>query len=120
MQSKSKQKFRVAFDLPGENDRATTRITTFNEEGELGGNNASRDNNTEMPNETEKLNTLEKLIEEKIRGLQTRKEDSTLPSDFGSVEKEIQMLTRLQQRIDAARIQGTPSTQPSQEKVTKD
>ncbi|XP_022796828.1 polycystic kidney disease protein 1-like 2 [Stylophora pistillata] len=120
MQNKSERKSHVTFDLPVEDDRATTRNPTFNEEGELGGDTVPRDNNSEMPNEIEKLNVLEKLVEEKIRGLQKRQEDSTLPSGSGSVEKEIQMLLRLQQRIDEARITGPPSTQPSQEKLTKD
>lgn len=107
----------VTFHLPGENGRDTTRNTTSNDNGECSGNNPPKDGSARTPNETEKLNVLEKLVQEKIRDLQRREKDSSLPPESGSVEREIQMLARLQQRIDAAKRKATPATPPSEEKI---
>lgn len=59
-------------------------------------------NKTSMkPTEADKLSLLEKLVQEKMRSLQRKQEESTLCEESDSVEREIQMLARLKQRIDA-------------------
>ena len=74
-------------------------------------NKASR-----LPDETDKLNLLEKLVQEKMRTLQRKQEESSFHTDSGSVEREIQMLVRVQQRIEATR-RKAPVVLPSQEKI---
>lgn len=74
-------------------------------------------NKTSMtPNEADKLNLLETLVQEKMRSLQ-RKQESSLREESGSVEREIQMLARLQQRIDATKRNKTPVLLPSEETI---
>lgn len=75
-------------------------------------------NKTSMtPNEADKLNLLETLVQEKMRSLQRKQEESSLREESGSVEREIQMLARLQQRIDATKRNKTPVLLPSEEKI---
>lgn len=74
-------------------------------------------NKTSMtPNEADKLNLLETLVQEKMRSLQ-RKQESSPREESGSVEREIQMLARLQQRIDATKRNKTPVLLPSEETI---
>lgn len=75
-------------------------------------------NKTSMtPNEADKLNLLETLVQEKMRSLQRKQEESSLREESGSVEREIQMLARLQQRIDATKRNKTPVLLPSEETI---
>lgn len=61
--------------------------------------NAGVNNVSTAPNETDKLKLLQKLVQEKMIALQRRQQECSP----GSLEHEIQMLARLQERIDATK-----------------
>lgn len=64
--------------------------------------------------EDSKLKLLEKLVEEKMRTLRRQQEGLSQRPEAGSVEHEIEMLSRLQQRIDATKRNKTQSVLPSE------
>lgn len=53
--------------------------------------------------EQEKLSILEKLVQEKMKTLQEQRKIAQNPRESRSVEHDIQMLAKLQQRIDATK-----------------
>ena len=69
------------------------------------------------PNEEEKLNILEQLVQEKMRTLQAHRESLQSHPVSGSVEHQIQMLEKLQDRIDASRRSRAPAVLPSDDYV---
>lgn len=77
--------------------------------------NNPRNKTSKMPDETDKLNLLEKLVQEKMRTLQRKQEESSLCSESGSLEREIQMLAKLQQRIDDTKKRTPVVSLPSKE-----
>ena len=64
--------------------------------------------------EDSKLKLLEKLVEEKMRTLRRQQEGLSQRPEAGSVAHEIEMLSRLQQRIDATKRNKTQSVLPSE------
>lgn len=70
---------------------------------------------SKTPNEADKLNLLETLVQEKMRSLQRKQEQSSLREGSECVEREIQMLARIKQRIDATKRNKTPVLLPSEE-----
>lgn len=70
---------------------------------------------SKTPNEADKLNLLETLVQEKMRSLQRKQEQSSLREGSECVEREIQMLARVKQRIDATKRNKTPVLLPSEE-----
>ena len=70
---------------------------------------------SKTPNEADKLNLLETLVQEKMRSLQRKQEESSLREGSESVEREIQMLARVKQRIDATKRNKTPALVVSEE-----
>ena len=68
------------------------------------------------PNEEDRLKLLEKLVQEKMIALQRQQQECSA----GSLEHEIQMLARLQERIDAKKRNKSPALSSSEEHVNKE
>ena len=100
----------------GEKGRTHVKFKLPGQDVEESAANNARNKTSRMPDETDKLNLLEQLVQEKMRTLQKRQEESLLHSESGSVEREIQMLARVQQRIDATK-RKAPTLLLSQEEI---
>ena len=116
----------LKFNGRGENSRETlhddgTRSKTlvrFNlrgQEVEQATKNNMQNKISKTPNEADKLNLLETLVQEKMRSLQRKQEESSLREGSEYVEREIQMLARVKQRIDATKRNKTPALVFSEE-----
>ena len=91
------------------------RFNLRSQEVEQPTKNVMQNTTSKTPNEADKLNLLETLVQEKIRSLQRRQEESSLRGGSESVEREIQMLARLKQRIDATKRKKTTVLLPAEE-----
>ena len=96
----------------GERSKTLVRFSLHGQEVEQPTKNNMQNKISKTPNEAEKLNLLETLVQEKMRSLQRKQEESSLRE---SLEREIQMLARVKQRIDATKRNKTPVLLPSEE-----
>ena len=96
----------------GERSKTLVRFSFHGQEVEQPTKNNMQNKISKTPNEAEKLNLLETLVQEKMRSLQRKQEESSLRE---SLEREIQMLARVKQRIDATKRNKTPVLLPSEE-----
>ena len=100
-------------DSNGNGERGKTHVRfnlALREDGEdsLTKSSAGINQMSKAPDEEGKLKLLEKLVQEKMKALQKERQESL--SNRGSVEHEIQMLARLQERIDATKRNRTPAS----------
>ena len=99
----------------GERSKTLVRFNLHGQEVEQPTKDNMQNKISKTPNEADKLNLLETLVQEKMRSLQRKQEESSLREGSESLEREIQMLARVKQRINATKKNKTPVLLPSEE-----